>query len=251
MSDPPARLLDLGDSAFTLELGGTITRETHERVLAVAQTLTQMRDAGALPGVEEWMASFSALTVHFDPDHCDAATLGTLLLDIAAQGARAEVAGLSWVLPACFDADFAPDLEPLARAKGLTPEAVIDILLATRFSTYTIGFLPGFPYLGGLPDSLNLPRLSTPRAAVPSRSIAVAGAMCAVYPWVSPGGWHLLGKTPVPMFDAARAERPALLAPGDFVSWQKIDRKTFEAISDEAANGRLDLARFQQPEHAA
>lgn len=246
-----ARLLDLGDGAFTLELGRTIERETHERVLAIADALEALRAAGQIPGVEEWVASFSAITVHFDPDLCDARALGAHLLSIAAQGERAQVAGLNWTLPACFDEDFAPDLQSLAQARNMAPQEVIDILTHTPFRTYTIGFLPGFPYLGGLPDSLNLPRLSTPRAAVPARSIAVAGAMCAVYPWVSPGGWHLLGKCPVPMFDPSRTIRPALLAPGDIVRWRPVDRASFEAIAAEADSGTLDLCRFQQPESPA
>ena len=104
-----------------------------------------------------------------------------------------------------------------------------------------IGFMPGFPYMGGLPAELEMPRLSSPRQAVPARSLAVAGPMCAVYPWESPGGWHLLGRTPVPMFSAADPA-PSLLASGDRVQWQAIDRPSFLAMEAAAAAPGFDRA---------
>lgn len=247
----PARLLPLGDGALTLELGKTIAPETHERVLAVAAALHAMSHEPALAGVEEWVSSFCALTVHFDPDTTDAEALGALLLALASRGTRASLAGLEWVLPACFDAEFAPDLDALAQRKGMTPQAVIDTLLGASFRVYTIGFLPGFPYLGGLPEALQVPRLASPRAAVPAKSIAVAGAMCAVYPWLSPGGWHLLGRTPVPMFDPRQSARPALLAPGDRLRWHAVDRATYDAISAQAEAGTLDRMTFCRKDMSA
>jgi KipI family sensor histidine kinase inhibitor len=107
--------------------------------------------------------------------------------------------------------------------------------------------MPGFPYMGGLPAQLEMPRLSSPRKAVPARSLAIAGAMCAVYPWESPGGWRLLGRTPVPMFSATDAESPALLASGDRVRWQAIDRAAYLEIEAAAAAGTFDRRRLLLP----
>jgi len=240
----PARLLPLGDSALTLELGRSIETETHERVLGVAAALEALKGEPALAGVEEWVSSFCALTVHFDPDVTDAEALGHLLLALAARGTRASIAGLEWVLPACFDEEFAPDLDALAARKGMSPQAVIDTLLGATFRVYTIGFLPGFPYMGGLPEALQVPRLATPRTEVPARSIAVAGGMCAIYPFKSPGGWRLIGRTPLNLFDPAREAEPALLAAGDTVQWQRIDAARFAALEAEADAGTLDPQQF-------
>ena len=99
--------------------------------------------------------------------------------------------------------------------------------------------MPGFPYMGGLPSRLHMPRLASPRKAVPERSLAVAGEMCAVYPWESPGGWRLLGRTPVPMFSAADPV-PALLASGDRVRWRAVDRARYLEIEAAAKAGALD-----------
>jgi KipI family sensor histidine kinase inhibitor len=94
-----------------------------------------------------------------------------------------------------------------------------------------IGFLPGFPYMGGLPKALATPRLKTPRQRVPKNSLAVAGEMCAVYPWESPGGWNLIGRTPVSLFDLQHAQQPALLAAGDTVTWYEISQEEYADLS--------------------
>jgi KipI family sensor histidine kinase inhibitor len=152
--------------------------------------------------------------------------------------------GRHWLLPVCCDAELAPDLERLAEAKGMAPEGVIALLTAATYRVYMIGFMPGFPYMGGLPPQLAMPRLANPRKVVPARSLAVTGEMCAVYPWESPGGWNLLGRTPVPLFEAAEEAAPALLESGDQVRWRVVDRAEFEYIAGELAAGRLSRANF-------
>lgn len=237
------RRLALGDGAITVEFGQDIDPDTHARVMALSAGLARLKAAGALAGVSEWATSFASLTVHFDPDATDLSALEASLDTLAASDERVEVSGRHWQLPVCFDAAFAPDLEALAMLKGISREAVVSLLTEATFRVYTIGFLPGFPYMGGLPDALHVPRLETPRTAVPARSIAIAGAMCAAYPWVSPGGWWLLGRTPVPLFDANR-DAPALLTPGDSVCWQGVSRDAFLALEAQADEGSLDLARY-------
>jgi inhibitor of KinA len=228
---------------MTLEFGREIAPDTHARVMALAAGLGRLKAAGALEGVSEWATSFASLTVHFDPDVTDVPALESCLDKLVAGQERVEVCGRNWRLPVCFEAEFAPDLEALARLKGMSIEAVVTLLTTSVFRVYTIGFLPGFPYMGGLPEALHVPRLETPRTAVPARSIAVAGAMCAAYPWVSPGGWWLLGRTPVPLFDAGR-DNPALLTPGDSVCWQGVSCDEFVALEAQAAAGTLDPARY-------
>jgi KipI family sensor histidine kinase inhibitor len=152
--------------------------------------------------------------------------------------------GRQWLLPVCCDAEMAPDLERLAEVKSMAPETVIALLAAATFRVYMIGFMPGFPYMGGLPPELAMPRLASPRKAVPARSLAVTGEMCAVYPWESPGGWNLLGRTPVPLFDAADEAAPALLESGDQVRWRIVERAEYDHLEGELAGGRLGRADF-------
>ena len=242
------RLLALGDAAWTVEFGDCIDPALHARVLGLAMVLEELRadQAGgarlvenAFSAIVDVVPTFRSLTVHFNPLLCDGERLGNDLLRLCATSGAAHQTGRQWSIPVCFDDEYAPDLNDLAHSKGMSREAVIDLMTKADFQVYMIGFMPGFPYMGGLPQVLEMPRLSSPRKAVPARSLAVAGAMCAVYPWESPGGWRLLGRTPVPMFSVLDKESPALLASGDRVKWRPIERLLFVEIEAAVAAGTL------------
>ena len=236
------RLLPLGDAAWTVEFGTTIDPAIHRRVLGFASLLDALAGDGRLEGVSEWVPSFCSLTVHFDPLRIAPEALAAILRDLAERPVSVAAHGSRWRIPVCFEGDCAPDLADLAASRGLAPEAVVRLMTETVFTVYMLGFLPGFPYLGGLPAALDMPRLASPRKVVPARSIAVAGGMCAAYPWESPGGWRLLGRTPVRLFDPANPRRPALLAPGDEVCWQAVDAATFADLDARCARGEFDLS---------
>ena len=247
------RLLALGDTAWTVEFGEVIDPAVHARVQGFAEALDAHREAlgqgreerekSPFSAVVDVVPTFRSLTVYFDPLRCDGQRLGDELLALARSTGSSGSSGRCWRIPVCFDDDCAPDLADLAQSKGLARDAVIDLMTRTEFQVYMIGFMPGFPYMGGLPASLQMPRLSSPRKAVPERSLAVAGEMCAVYPWESPGGWRLLGRTPVPMFQASDSQ-PALLASGDRVCWQAIDRATYLELERAGQAGTLDRRAF-------
>jgi KipI family sensor histidine kinase inhibitor len=231
------RLLPLGDGAVTLQFGTEVSAQANARVLGFCRALAAAVQQGELPGVVEWVPAFASVTVHTDEaDEASAAARDAKLLVLAEAAVPLHTAGRRWRLPACFEPPYAPDLAALAAARSLSVAQTIELIVGTRYRVYMLGFLPGFPYLGDLPAALEVPRLASPRREVPERSIAVAGRMCAVYPWPSPGGWHLVGRTPVRLFDAA-ADEPALLAPGDELSWQPVDAATFEALERRTAAG--------------
>ena len=247
---PRARLL--GDRAITIAFGNEISPEIHARVMGFAAELAERKQRDVLPGVLEWVPSFAAVTLHFDDTVEDVSEHTQALLDVAMAADAHRREGLHWRIPVCFDTAFAPDLQHLADTRGLTPAEVVALMCGTDFQVYMLGFQPGFPYLGGLPAACEVPRLATPRRAVPERSLAVAGRMCAVYPWESPGGWHLLGRTPLRLFDITNTARPALLAPGDTVRWCAIDTDHYRELEQLAASGQLDRERFiADPEAAA
>lgn len=242
MTEPRPRLLPVGDTAFTVEFGDSIDPGIHALVLGFAHTLDAMAGKDPLEGVVEWVPTFRSVTVHFDPDRAHPAQLAETLLAVAGQGARVSARGCRWHIPVCFEADFGPDLAELAETRRMSEMEVVRLMTETAFRVYMLGFLPGFPYLGGLPETLEMPRLANPRKAVPAGSVAVAGRMCAAYPWESPGGWRLLGRTPVRLFDAANPRRPALLAPGDEVCWRAVDRAEYRDIENQIHAGDFDVA---------
>lgn len=232
------RLLALGDSAWTVEFGSRIDAATHARVMGLADQLAKVMPGDPLmAGVTDLVPTFRSLTVHFDPWTSDAAVLGQRLLAMANEDSLATMQGRLWQLPVCFDDDFAPDLARVCEQKQLSRAEVIRQLLATTFRVYMLGFQPGFPYMGGLPLELATPRLPKPRQRVPAKSMAIALDMCAVYPWESPGGWNLMGRTPVVLFDPAQAQQPAMLTAGDEVQWIAVDRAHHDRIATDIARG--------------
>ena len=240
MTTPPPlfpRLRPLGDAAWIVEWGNTIDEPTHARVMGLAQALQAAHAQGGWPQVLEWVPAYTTLTVHFHTTgETDAVQdAAPALLALARSAAPLLQPGRRWRLPVCFDADCAPDLPALAQARGLPLEAALALLTSTPFRVYMLGFQPGFPYMGGLPAALDMPRRATPRTAVPERSVAVAGRMCAVYPWRSPGGWHLVGRTPLQLFDAQNGAAPAWLQAGDEVRWFAIDRPRFDELEQRTA----------------
>jgi inhibitor of KinA len=228
-----ARFLPAGDTAMVVEFGDEIDRTLSERVLRLAE---QIRGA-AIAGVIETVPTFRSLMVHYDP----LATSGTRLAD----DIRALVGGVAsrarrrrlWRLPACYAPNCAPDLPAVAERTGMRAADVIERHARTRFHVYMIGFVPGYPYMGDLPPELQLPRRADPRTRVPAGSIAIASSLTAVYPVESPGGWHLIGATPVRLFDSSW-EHPSLLAPGDAVRFEPISFDEFQSIGAAVAAGR-------------
>jgi len=134
-------------------------------------------------------------------------------------------------IPVCYDPEFGPDLVELAKAANLTPEDVVRLHSEATYVVFFLGFSPGFAYLGGLPQILHAPRLTTPRKLVAAGSVGVGGGETGVYPIDSPGGWRLIGRTPVRLF-TPDATPPTLLQPGDTVRFSPIDREQFRALSD-------------------
>ncbi len=243
----PPRLLPLGDAALTIEFGREIDAPTHARVLGFAAALEHACAAGMLTGVAEYVPTFRSVTVHFDPDQVDSAALAGQLGRLAQASGSATVAGTRWLVPFCCDAEFALDLADVAAAKAMPEQAVLDLLTSTVFQVYMLGFLPGFAFMGGLPPVLEMPRLASPRKRVPAGSVAIALRLCGAYPWESPGGWRVLGRTPVPLFDPHVVDRPTLLAPGDELQWRAVDRHEYASIAADVAAGRFDRAALRGP----
>jgi inhibitor of KinA len=225
------RFLAAGDTALVAEFGDTIDRALSDRVLQLA---ARVRAAG-VAGVVEMVPTYRSLMVHYDPLATGHEELSAQLAALLEAGGAAAASARLWRVPACYEAAYAPDLQDVAQRTGLAPDEVVRLHSQTLFHVYMIGFVPGYPYMGDLPAALVLPRRADPRVRVPPGSIAIASTMTAVYPIESPGGWHLIGATPVRLFDAARVTasgdgRPALFSPGDKVRFEPVAAAHFEEI---------------------
>ena len=241
----PVRLLDAGDAAFTIEFGDTVEPALVARVQALDAAIARCRHDGGLPGLIETMPTFRSLTVFFDPLVTSRAALIRELeplFDAPAPPDRAPAR--QWELPACYEAEMAPDLLETAQALGLAPDAVVEHHSRTVFTVYMLGFMPGFPFMGDLPAALRRPRRTEPRVRVPAGSVSIALGLTAIYPWESPGGWHLIARCPARLFDASRPS-PALLAPGDRVRFKPIAAAEFRRLDEAVRGGELDGAQWQ------
>ncbi|HEY1260279.1 MAG TPA: 5-oxoprolinase subunit PxpB [Stellaceae bacterium] len=221
----PVRFLSVGDRALAIELGDAIDRRLSRRVLRLDRAIRT-----APPhGVVETVPTFRSLLVHYDPLATSRAELEAAIAPLVDRDQDTAGAVREWRIPVCYEGEQAPDLAEVARLTGLAPADIVACHSGIRWHVYMLGFLPGFPYLGDLPPELALPRRADPRVKVPAGSVSIATTLTAIYPYESPGGWHLIGATPVRFFDPARTP-PALLAPGDAVRFDPIDATAFAAI---------------------
>lgn len=199
------RVLPVGDRAVTVELSATLDAETVARVRALDDRVR----AGALPGIQT-VSAYASLLVVYDRERVPFAELRTALLELSRNLELSEGSGRRVEIPALYDGE---DLEEVASACALTTAAVVEIHSSREYTVLMLGFSPGFGYLGFVDERLRVPRRKTPRTRVPMGSIAIAGAQTGVYPRTLPGGWNLLGRTSLRLFDAANP-RPSLLMPG-------------------------------------
>jgi KipI family sensor histidine kinase inhibitor len=221
------RIVAAGDSLLLAELDERIDPVVNDRAIAAAAALRAQHFAG----VRDIVPTFRSVAVHYDPLVAD---VDALRLALARAASRTDAAnrasGRQIEIPVCYDAEFALDIDDVAGRTRLGRDRIIELHTKRTYRVFMLGFLPGFAYLGLLDSRLAVPRLSMPRREVPAGSVAIAGEQTGVYPRKSPGGWNVVGRTPVPMFSADRAE-PSRLAAGDLVRFVPIDRQAFDRIA--------------------
>lgn len=239
------RILDAGDTAFTIEFGDRIDPALQARVNALDVAIRQAHRTGGFTGLIETVPTFRSLTLLYDPLVGERTAL---LTDLASLTAADHVIDAPptrhWRLPACYQGEAAPDLDEVARLAGLSTDDVVRLHSCSEYVVYMLGFLPGFPFMGDVAPALRLPRRHEPRVRVPAGSVAIATGLTAIYPWESPGGWHLLGRCPVPLFDAGRAGAPALLQAGDRVGFEPVDTREYQRLSKALADRDIDPLRW-------
>ncbi len=232
-------IIPLGDSALILRLSQNLA-EPEQTLAVVLQTIERLR-AAKIPGVIEITPAFVSVGVYFDPVAVVEASGEELPNEWLTKQISAAL-GRKHKLPAgkkspplieipfCPARVFAPDLPQVAEHTGLSEEEIIRLYLAGKYRVQCVGFTPSFPYLSGLNPKLATPRRATPRKQVPLGSVAIGGALTGIYPQISPGGWNIIGRTPLRMFDVAR-EPAALLQTGDRVRFRVITLEEFNALS--------------------
>jgi KipI family sensor histidine kinase inhibitor len=227
------RYLLAGDQGLAVEFGDAIDPATNRRVHDLCLAL----DAARVPGILDLVPTYRSLLITYDP-----LVIGTAALEEAIEqverGLSAAPAPSPRVLlvPTAYGGDFGPDLPFVASHNGLTEDEVVRIHAGTDYLVYMMGFSSGFPYLGGMSKRIATPRLTTPRTAIPAGSVGIAQTQTGIYPVQSPGGWQLIGRTPVVLFDERR-QPPVLVEAGDYIRFVPISPREYEEVAAAIAAG--------------
>jgi KipI family sensor histidine kinase inhibitor len=230
------RFLDAGEAALVVEFGLAVDPAINDHVLALERALAAL----ALPGVRETVPTFRSLMIHYDPLVIDRATLVERVraLETAPAPPRASV---RWTVPCCYEPPLGEDLAQIAVLTGLTPERVVALHTSVELRVYMYGFVPGFCYLGRLPE-LAMSRRASVRAPHPPNTVLVADSMCVITTASMPTGWWLIGRTPERLFAPAR-EPTFLVGVGDALRFAAIDRAEFDALEARVAAGEVVAKR--------
>ncbi|MBC5992022.1 5-oxoprolinase subunit PxpB [Pontibacter cellulosilyticus] len=227
----PIQLFPLGEKAVLLQFEEEVSEHTHAKIQAVARYL----DLHPTPGMIEYVPAYTTLTVYYDPwllsekgkiDPYD--KIVTMLQEVLSKAKEQKTDKRTPVeIPVCYGGDFGPDLQEVAEYNNLSTENVIELHSKNTYLVHMIGFAPGFPYLGGMDKRIATPRKKEPRTMIPKGSVGIAGEQTGIYPIETPGGWQLIGRTPLVLFDPER-EQPSLLKAGDQVKFVPVSEKEFQ-----------------------
>ena len=218
-----------GDSALLVDIDAGSTDASSDVVMALNAQLLQQR----IRGMTQTTPSYNSLLICFEPEQVQHSVLQTEIQAVADTIDFEDIPkGKLWSLPACFDAPYALDCAALETELSQDWQSIIDCFCAAEYRVHAIGFLPGFTYLGNLPDALYCNRLRDPRATVPASSIAIAGTQAGIYPFDSPGGWRIIGRLPLTVFQT-QADQPALFQANDRIRFEAVTPGIFKELEQQ------------------
>ncbi len=225
------------DTAVTVQFRREICKEVNRQVTALAD----MIESGGVPGIIETVPTFTSLTVFYD---CSVIRADRLREELARMIESSSSAGKGsakvYHIPVCYDEKFALDMQNVCEHTGLTADEIIKIHTSEPYLIYMLGFLPGFAYLGGLDEKIATPRLKSPRLEIFEGAVGIGGNQTGIYPIASPGGWQLIGKTPVKVFDLKR-EKPILYEAGDYISFYPVTLEEYERIEKQIKENSFEI----------
>ncbi len=215
-----------GDCALTVYFENKIDPSVNRQVSLLYDSMSNKQ----IKGVTELLPTFNALTFFYDPFKISSASLERKIKKrLGRKDDSVEKTKRIFVIPVCYDDEYALDIANVCAHNSLTKEEVIKIHSSRDYLIYMLGFLPGFAYLGGLDDRLHTPRLKSPRTEIPAGSVGIGGNQTGMYPLASPGGWQIIGKTPLRLFDTER-ENPIFYSAGDYIRFKPVDKTKFDRI---------------------
>ena len=231
------KILTEGDTSILIAFKQEISPEVNAKIASTVKLLRQQNT----PGIVDVIPAFASLLINYNPQVISYSELmrrleALLRMDMDTESSAKRV----YEIPVCYGGEFGPDLKNIAENAGLSEEEVIRLHSAPDYLIYMLGFLPGFCYLGGLDERIHTPRLANPRKAIPAGSVGIGGSQTGIYPMESPGGWQLMGMTPVKTYDPDR-EVPILVNAGEYIHFCPVSREEFDRIKAEVDAGTYEV----------
>lgn len=227
------KILTAGDSSLLIEFGNEISPKINQKIAATVKLMKEQH----IEGVVDIIPAFCSLLINYDPRVIGYEDLKNRMkalvkVDIKAEAGKKKV----YEIPVCYGGEYGPDLENIAKHAGLSEQEVIEIHSSRDYLIYMLGFLPGFTYLGGLDERIHTPRLPSPRLKISAGSVGIGGSQTGIYPLDSPGGWQLMGMTPVKTYDPDR-EVPILVEAGDYIRFVPVSEEEYFRIKELVEKG--------------
>ncbi len=229
-----ARFLPMGDCALVMEFANEISKEVNARIRQTTKAIEKIE------GVIEVLPTYRSITIFYRPDQIAYDELVTKLQTIKEGNEEGDSLSRRIEIPTVYGGEYGPDLAYVAQHASLSEEEVIRIHTGTDYLVYMLGFSPGFTYLGGLDEQIATPRLESPRVKIPAGSVGIAGSQTGMYPSESPGGWQLIGRTPLKLYDPAK-EPPVFIQAGDYIRYVAITESEYAEIEEQVTTGRFQV----------
>jgi len=215
-----------GDSAVAVMFKNEISEEVNNQVAALRKSLERL----AMQSITECLPTYRSIMVHYNPLMISYKKVVSVIEKcINDKQEQDKIVAKTYVIPVCYGGEYGPDIDTVATLNSLSQDEVVNIHTGVDYRIYMLGFTPGFPYLGGMDDAIATPRLTEPRMKIQGGSVGIAGKQTGIYPIDSPGGWQIIGRTPLRLFDVNN-HTPILLEAGNYIRFQAIDQETFKLI---------------------
>lgn len=238
------KYMPAGDQALVMEFGNSISEEINSKIRSMVAAI----ESKGVKGVVELVPTYRSLMIHYNPLQVDYSELVERLKTLEKELGNIELPAPQVIeIPTLYGGKYGPDIENVAKHNQLTVEEVIKIHTSREYLIYMLGFTPGFPYLGGMDERIATPRLQTPRTKITGGSVGIAGGQTGIYPIDSPGGWQLIGRTPVPLYDPQR-ENPILLKSGNYIIFRSIGEKEYQEIEEAVKKGKYTCQSYPKKE---
>ena len=225
------KLNNIGDCGIVCDFGDEVTRTINISVIKMFHHIKKEVSKGNLDGILNYTPSYNKLIINFDLGKTNSSKIMDFLKSVDFSKLNISQNSKKWTIPVCYD--FEIDLANMSKTLKIDKDEIINIHLSTDFFIYMVGFIPGHPFMGDLDSKLFLNRLKTPRVKIPAGSVGIVEKFCNIYPYESPGGWNIIGRTPIKLFNKKDESTPCLLSSADSVKYKSITKKDIEKLNNE------------------